>query len=314
MVDLPADEILSASKDRQARLWIDIISPTPEEVTLVFEQAYDLHPLSIEDTINDIHTPKLDNYGSYLFMVFHAVGLGDERMDLHTRELDVFLGQNFLITIHTEQMPEIGAMWNGAHHVEHGLADGTVYLLYELLDRQIDNYIPMIDRFEERLEALGDIIFRQQTKHSDDQILNDILTSKSSALRLRRILVPQRDIMRRLAWEDFAVVPAEARIYYRDVYDHLERLSDLVESMRDLASSTIETHLALVNNRMNEVMKVLTIISTIFIPLGFVSGVYGMNFDYMPELSARIAYPLVWIAFLSIAGGMLFFFRRRRWI
>lgn len=314
VVDLPEDEILSASKDRQARLWIDMISPSAEEVALVFEQAYDLHPLSIEDTITDIHTPKLDNYNNYLFMVFHAVGMGDERMDLHTRELDVFLGQNFLITIHTEKMPAIGSLWNEEHHAENGLGDGPVYLLYELLDRQIDTYIPLIDRFEQRLEDLGDVIFRQQNTQSDDEILNDILTAKSSALRLRRILRPQRDIMRRLAWENFRVVPAEARIYYQDVYDHLERLSDVAESMRDLASSTIETHLALVNNRMNEIMKVLTIISTIFIPLGFVSGVYGMNFDYMPELGSRIAYPLVWIAFFSIAGGMLFFFRQRRWI
>lgn len=315
MIDLPRDEILPASQDEQVYLWIDMISPTEDEWALVFQQAYQFHPLSIEDTISDIHSPKLDDYGDYLYLVFHAVGLGDERMDIQTRELDVFLGHKFLITIHTANMPVIGSLWNQGHHQARGLSNGPVHLLYEILDRQVDAYIPLIDRFEERLEELGDTIFEpEKTMHSDSQILNDILTAKSSALRLRRILRPQRDLIAQLAWQEFAVIPEESRRYFQDIQDHMVRLSDLAESMRDLASSTIETHLALVNNRMNEVMKVLTIISTIFIPLGFFTGVYGMNFVNMPELQSRWGYPLLWALFITIAGGMVWFFRRRRWL
>lgn len=314
IVDLPQAELLAAVRDPQASIWIDMISPTPMEVDLVFKEAFDLHPLSIEDTISDLHTPKLDDYRSYLFMVFHVIGLGDERMDLHTRELDVYLGRNFLITIHDEKMPTIGSMWNEAYHSEHGLKTGPVLLLYELLDKQIDGYIPLIDRFESRLEDLGDVIFLQNNSLTDDEILNDILTAKSSALRMRRILRPQRDIIYRLSRESFGVIPAESRIYFQDVHDHLARLTDVADSMRDLASSTIETHLALVNNRMNEVMKVLTIISTIFIPLGFLAGVYGMNFAAMPELRAPMGYPILWFVFILIATSMLWFFRRRGWL
>ncbi|MEM7127094.1 MAG: magnesium/cobalt transporter CorA [Chloroflexota bacterium] len=314
IVDLPAEELLVAAQDRQGALWIDMISPTPDEVELVFRQAYNLHPLSIEDTINDVHTPKLDDYRSYLYMVYHVIGLGDERMDIHTRELDVFLGANFLITSHVEKMPVIGSLWNEEYHTDQGLSNGPVLLLYHLLDGQIDGFIPIIDRLEERLEDLGDLIFLQTNKISDDELLNDILTAKSSALRVRRVLRPQRDMVKRLATESFAVIPPEARIYFQDIHDHLSRLTDVAESVRDLASTTMETHLALVNNRMNEVMKVLTIISTIFIPLGFLAGVYGMNFSFMPELQSPMGYPLLWVFFLLIASTMIWFFRRRRWI
>ena len=291
-----------------------MISPTTDEWEQVFTQAYAFHPLSIEDTITDIHSPKLDDYEEYLFMVFHAIAIGDERMDIHTHELDVFLGNNYLITIHTDRMPVVAALWNKQHHIQRGLSTGPVHLLYEILDLQVDSYIPLIDRFEARLEELGDIIFLEQSTYRDKQILNDILTAKSSALRMRRILKPQSDIVAKLATQELSLIPAESRLYFQDIQDHLLRLSDLAESMRDLASSTIETHLALANNRMNEVMKVLTMISTIFIPLGFFTGVYGMNFNYMPELSSRWGYPFVWLLFILIVSAMLWFFRRRRWI
>ncbi|MEZ4659388.1 MAG: magnesium/cobalt transporter CorA [Caldilineaceae bacterium] len=313
LMDLPGDQLLAAVQDKQARLWIDMQKPTEAEAKLVLEEAFHFHPLSIEDTLNDVHTPKMDDYGRYRYLVLHAIGMGDERMDIHTKELDVFVGANFLITVHEQPMSVIDAFWNEEHHQSKGLARGPVYLLYELMDRQIDAYIPLIDRFEERLEELGDLIFLNgQT--NDKTLLNDILTAKSSALRMRRILRPQSAIMEKLAWNEFSVIPHEARIYFQDVYDHLFRLSELADSMRDLAGSTIETHLTLVNNRMNEIMKVLTMISTIFIPLGFIASVYGMNFHYMPELERVWTYPLVWILFLLIAGGMIWMFRRRGWI
>ncbi len=185
-------------------------------------------------------------------------------------------------------------------------------LLYELLDSQIDSYIPIIDAFEDQLERLGDDIFLSNENERD--LLNRLLTAKSSSLRLQRILSPQRELLGRLATNEYRVIPAPVRIYFRDVYDHLARLANLAESTRDLAGSTIETHLALVNNRMNEVMKILTIMSSIFIPLSFIAGIYGMNFEYMPELSWRYGYVMVWCIFIIVGGGLVLFFRRRRWI
>jgi len=306
------DQLTAAFQDKQAAIWIDMETPTSAEYDLVLRGNQQFHPLAIEDAGKDLHVPKVDDYGHYLFLVFHTFSVGEERMDIHTSEVDVFLGENFLITIHPESRPVIDSLWNGNHHRENGLAHGPAILLYEILDCQIDGYMPILDSFESRLETLGDLIF--QPSYNQNSVLNDMLTAKSSALRLRRFLIPQRNLLDKLSWNDYSVIPPEARIYYHDVYDHLVRLADLSESMRDLASSTIETHLALANNRMNEIMKVLTMISTVFIPLSFLSSVYGMNFTFMPELDWIWSYPLLWGIFLMIVSAMFWSFRRRHWL
>jgi len=310
--NIPSEELMNALQDKQATIWIDMLAPMPNEYDLILRDGYQFHPLAVEDAGKDLHVPKVDDYGTYLFLVFHTFTVGDERMDIHTSEIDVFLGDNYLITIHPEPRPAIDLLWESEYHQEQGLARGPAFLLYELLDRQIDGYIPILDRFENRLEILGDLIF--ESGGNQNKILNDMLTAKSSALRLRRFLIPQRDLLDRLSWDDYSVIPPEARIYFHDVYDHLVRLADLSESMRDLASSTIETHLAIANNRMNEIMKVLTMISTIFIPLSFLSSVYGMNFNFMPELNWAWSYPLLWCIFLLIVSVMFWLFRRRGWL
>jgi len=312
LLNLPNDQLATAAKESQARLWIDLTAPTAEESLWVLEKIYHFHPLSIEDAVKDVHVPKLDDYGHYLYMVFHTVAMGESQMDIRTDELDVFLGANFLITMHDVALPVLDELWTEEHQRRQGLSRGPAFLLYEVLDRQTDTYIPMLDRFEEQLEALGEHIFHREPKNSDS-LLKNILTAKSSALRLYRVLEPQRDLLQRLARNDYTAVPADTRIYFNDVFDHLVRLADLASSMRDLASSTIDAYQTLVNNRMNDVMKVLTMISTIFIPLSFIAGVYGMNLR-MPEQTWRWSYPLVWMLFIAIAAGMIWFFRRRQWI
>ena len=191
-------------------------------------------------------------------------------------------------------------------------------LLYELLDRQLDRYIPLLDQFEDRVEELGDIIFTAdetgKRRLDERAVLNDILTAKSSALRLRRILLPQREVLARLARDHYDAIPGDARLYFHDLYDHISRLADLAESMRDLVNGTMTTHLTLASNRLNEIMKVLTIISTIFMPLGFIAAVYGMNFHFMPELNWAWSYPVVWLIFITLVVLMLRVFRQRHWI
>jgi magnesium transporter len=312
---LPLAQLGDAMRDSQARLWIDLAAPTAEEGQAILAELFKFHPLAIEDAVNDSHVPKVDDYGSYLYLVFHTVAMGDERMDIHTYEVDVFLGTNYLITMHEFPRDSIEKLWNEHSHQQGGLARGPAFLLYELIDRQIDSYTPLLDRFEEQLEHLGDQIFRQNNRGTGEEVLlNDILTAKSSALRLGRILIPQRELLYRLSRNSYAVVPSDVRIYFQDAYDHLARFSDLANSMRDLSSSTMETHLALVNNRINETMKVLTMISTIFIPLSFLAGVYGMNFAFMPELYSPWAYPLLWVLFIAIALGMMRYFRGKGWL
>lgn len=313
ILDYPLDQLPVALKDPQSRFWIDLSAPTREEYDRILAEAFHFHPLAIDDAINDVHVPKIDDYGSYLYLVFHTFSLGVGRMDIDSDEIDVFLGPNYLITSHKGSSRSIEKLWAVEYHHERGLARGTALLLYELLNLQLDHYGPLLDAFEDQVEELGDAIFISTPKESN-RMLDEILTAKTSALRLRRILMPQRDVLSHLAHIDYGVVPASAQIYFQDVYDHVLRLTDMVDSMRDLVNSTITTHLTITSNRLNEIMKVLTVISTIFMPLSFLAGVYGMNFHHMPELSWPWAYPLVWLAFITIAVAMLHFFRRRRWL
>ncbi len=311
-VDAPLDDLPHLLADRKTQIWVDMMGESNGDYEQILAGVFHFHPLAIEDALQDTHVPKLDDYASYLYLVFHAVAPGDEPMDIDSQEVDVFLGPNYLVTIHENSRRSIDRAWDADHHVEIGLARGPAMLLYELLDSQIDNFIPLIDSFEAQLEKLGDDIFL--SAESERDMLNRLLTAKSSALRLQRILAPQRELLGRLSTGEYRSVPAHVRMYYRDIYDHLARLANLADSMRDLASSTIETHLALVNNRMNEVMKLLTMVSTIFIPLSFLAGVYGMNFEFMPELEIWWFYPLMWVVFISIAVTMLIIFRKRKWL
>jgi len=310
--DFPANQLASAAKDPQTRLWIDMANPTAEESNWIFREIYHFHPLAIEDAVKDSHVPKLDDYGQYLYLVFHTLVEGEEPMDIHTEELDVILGANFLITMHEDTRQSIEKLSVAESHHERGLARGPAFLLYELLNEQVDGYTSLLDNFEAKLEKLGDRIFLRQPKTTDDQ-LNAALTAQSSALRVHRVLTPQRDLFHRLAHSDYAVVPAEVRIYFQDLYDDLARLASLAESMRDLARSTIDTYQALINTRLNEVMRMLTVISTIFMPLGFLAGVYGMNVE-LPGQHSNWFFYFLCLIFLGIAVGMFWLFRRNRWL
>jgi magnesium transporter len=313
VAELPIEKLQAATQDKLLNVWVDMLAPSEAEATFVLEDIFHFHHLAVEDAIQDSHIPKLDDYGTYIFLVIHSLVMGAEPMEIATREIDIFLGSNYLVTMHDQSNASIDRLWRIESHNKVGLARGPSYLLYQLLDREVDSYIPILEEFEEQLEELGDRIFIAKDG-SKSEVLSEILTAKSSALRMRRVFIPQREIVNRLATNDYAVVPTDMRIYYRDAYDHMVRIANLADDMRDLAGSTIETHLALANNRMNEVMKLLTIISTIFIPLSFVAGVYGMNFEYMPELEWRYGYLFAWAIFITIGGTLLYLFWRRGWL
>lgn len=319
--DLPVEQLASASRDTNAVVWVDMQDPTKEEQEQILENIFNFHPLAVEDAMNSVLLPKINDYRRYLYIVIHSIYPGIELVDLISRELDIFLGPNFLITIHEREMNAIDGLLAGKeYHSQEGISRGPALLLYEILELQIDRITRLLDSFEAELERLGDIIF-QKGDISRESLLDDLLTAQSSALRLNRVLQPQRDLMHRLAQTDYSVIPAPARPYFADIHDHLNRMVGLVESMRELARSTIEIYMALsnhlmneANSRMNEIMKVLTVISTIFLPLSFLAGVFGMNFQHMPELGWPWAYPLVWAIFVVVAGLMLRFYRKRGWL
>lgn len=313
MRDFPVEQLSAALRDSSAHLWVDLSDSTQAEQEKVLGEIFRFHPLAIEDVTSSLLVPKLNDYRQYLFLVIHSIYPGEGLVDLVSSELDIFLGTNFLVTIHNREMNAIEElMADDEYHQSDGLGRGVALLLYELMDRQVDRYGRLLERFEAELERLGDVIFHQQMARED--VLDDLLTAQSSALRLARVLRPQRDLMSRLSRGDYGVIPNEARLYFADVDDHLVRLVGLVEGMQALVRSTIDIYLALSDNRMNDIMRVLTVISTIFLPLTFLTGIYGMNFAYMPELQVAWAYPLMWVIFLIITFGLLRYFRRVGWL
>lgn len=311
--DFPRQQLAAALRDGSASLWVDLLAPTEEECQEILTQIFQFHPLAVEDTVQSLLIPKLDDYRRYLFLVIHAIQPGQTPLELSSSEVDIFLGANFLVTVHDQPLGSVEHFWEDASlHETEGLSRGVSMLLYDLLSMQVDRLGRVLDNFERELEDLSAEIL--VGRHFSNQRLAHLLTANNSALRLNRMLRPQRDVMQKLATSEYSPIPFSARLYFGDIYDHLARMTGLVESMREMVRNTVDIHMALANNRMNEIIKVLTIISTIFMPLSFLAAVYGMNFEYMPELGWAWAYPLIWLIFVGVAFSLLRLFRKRGWL
>jgi magnesium transporter len=220
----------------------------------------------------------VDDWRDYIYCVAHGVVFDPATCNVTTRELDVFLGRNFLVTHHKVPVPAADRMWDASRRDARGLERGADYLLYHLLDMLVADYLPVMDQIDESIDSIEDEVFGNPSQAT----LNRIFALKRAVLRLRRILTPQREMINRLARDPYAVIDADERIYFRDIYDHLVRLVDLNETLRDLISGTLDTYLSVSSNRINEIVKVLTVLTAVFLPLTFLSGFFGMNFTRLP--------------------------------
>ncbi|MBI1877935.1 MAG: magnesium/cobalt transporter CorA [Chloroflexi bacterium] len=252
---------------------------------------------------------RKDSYGSAWSSQPMRPDFPLDHMD--TMELNCFVGSNYLVTSFRGQaMSPVQAIWERLERDKRPVERGPDFLCYTVLDQLVDEYMPLLDLMDEEVDRLEDEVLVRPRR----AVLERILSLKHSILTLRRIIAPQREVMNRLSRDDLPQIKDQHRIYYRDIYDHLVRIHDLSESIRDVVTGTLDTYLSATSNRLNEVMKALTIVSTIFLPLSFLAGVYGMNFDNLPELHWHYSYFFVWGVFILIAGGMLWYFRRRGWI
>ena len=304
--DLP--ELL---KDESAVIWVDMESPTEADEQVLID-VFRFHPLTVEDCRENRHYPKIEEFDSYIYFIVHGVTADISPDRFNTIELDGFLGPNYVITYHHDMFRSINNVKQLLRTTPMICQRGAAFLLHQILDQVVDFYSPVLDDFDDRIDRLEHDIFA--LKRPNNQILSEIMALKRSVLRLRRISVKQMDILHRMSRGEFALIGEEMRPFYRDVYDHLVRVVDLSESYRDLISGSLEAYLSVVSNRLNEIMKVLTIFSAIMLPLTFIAGVYGMNFDNMPELHSRYGYYATWGIMLVVAIGMLLFFKRRGWI
>ena len=311
-LNLTPAEMVQALADADGLLWVSLEQSTDTEINQILGEVFHFHPLAIEDCLNEgYQTPKVDNFGAYLFIIVHALQADFSVNQLDTMELDCFLGHNYLVTSFLNPiMPPVQVVWNRLTRDERLIEHGADFLCHAILDQLVDEYLPVLDIVDDEIERLEDDILENPQQDTLEQILD----LKHSIAMLRRIIAPQREVMNRLSRDDLPQIAPQNRIYFRDIYDHLVRLHDLSESVRDVITGALDTYLSVTSNRLNEIMKALTIVSTIFLPLSFVTGIYGMNFHYLPELNWHYGYFTVWGIFILIVGGMLWYFRRRGWI
>lgn len=304
--DLP--ELL---KDEESVVWINMPQPTQADEQILLD-VFHFHPLTVEDCRENRHYPKVEEFPDYLYLIVHGVRADTSPDHFNTIELDAFLGRNYVITYHHDDFRSIENVKQQIRTSPIACQRGAAFLLHQILDQIVDYYSPVLDDFDERIDQLEADIFN--LKRPNNSILEQIMDLKRGVLRLRRISAKQREVILRMSRGEFPLIDPQMLPFYRDVHDHIVRVTDLAESYRDLISGSLEAYLSVVSNRMNEIMKVLTIFSAIMLPLTFIAGVYGMNFDNMPELHSRFGYYTVWGIMIVVASGMLFLFWKRGWI
>jgi len=294
-----------------ATLWVDVAEGTPAEIEALLAGTFGFHPLSVEDALSDAHHPKAETYDGYLYLILHRIDFRTGEHEFATRDVDFFLGPNYLVTVHDGGSRSIERLRGQCSQHAHLLQEGPVALLHRIVDSIIDNYAPELAEIEAQMEQLEE----EAILGADDNLVRPILTVKRDLAGLRRVLIPQRDVVGRLARREFPQITDEMAYRFRDVYDHLVRFSDEAAMFQDRVTGILEGYLSAISNRLNRVMKVLTVMSTIFLPLTVLTGMWGMNVR-LPLLPGGESTQFWWIAaiMLVVSGAMLVAFGRKRWL
>jgi len=303
-----SDEISECCKVESKIIWVDVTDPTSRDFDELARE-FNFHPLSIEDCRNEHQRPKVDEYPGYYFIVLYEAELVDEQ-HLELRELNIFLGKNYVVTVHanpiraTARAERLWKEWKD-------LAErGTGLLAYLLIDPIVDDYMPLLDGFSDKLDELEDQIFTD----FQPEAIEHLFRIKKQLLFLRRSITPLRDVFNILLRREQPLFSRETHVYFQDVFDHLIRVTDTIDTLRDILNSTMDAYLSISSTRMNIVMKQLTAISTILMSVTLIAGVYGMNFEEMPELKWRFGYPGALTSMLVIGLVIYFFFRKIKWL
>jgi magnesium transporter len=290
-------------------LWVDLAAPTGEDLR-VLSDLFKFHPLSVDDARSALQYPKVEPYPGYLYLVLHGIDLTKGKTQFATRDVDFFFGRNYLVTVHDGESRSIGRLRELCDQHERILSEGPIAMLHRIVDAMVDNYRPAIDELENRLDKLEQMAFKG---HND--IIRHVLRLKRELSTLRRVILPQRDVIGRLARREFSLISDEMAFRFRDVYDHMARYADEAMLFQERVTGIHELNLATISNRLNQVMKVLTVMSTIFLPLTVLTGMWGMNID-LPHFPGGPASQFWWIAGVMslVIVVMLALFRRLRWI
>jgi magnesium transporter len=307
---LSTEQIRDFLATGEGLLWVDVEDVADEDAELL-SNVFSFHPLAVADCITrNIHPPKIDDFEDYLFIIVHGINYCIDSDVVETAELNLFVGRNYVVTSHDVPMRGISSMLERVRKDGRPMHRGADFLAHDFIDALVDNIMPTIDEMNDK----SAIVETEAIQEPGKETLAAIMQLKRSILALERVMSPQRGIIDRLSRGEYALIGERARIYYRNIYDHLLRIEMLTYNLRDVVDSTLSTYLSSVSNRMNEVMKVLTLIATIFIPLTFIAGIYGMNFANMPELQWRYGYFGILIVMAVIGLFLAVYFKRRKWL
>jgi magnesium transporter len=311
-VTAPADRVDPAwfAPDSGVVFWTDLVEPTPDEGRILSD-VFHFHPLAVEDALAATHHPKVESYGDYLYLILHRIDFEAPEHCFLTHDVDFFLGRNYLVTVHSGDLHSIERISQVCTQNSMTLGEGAAALMHRIIDMMVDAYRPEIDELSERLDALEKEVFER----ANARLAKDILDFKRDVASLRRVVQPQRDVVGRLARREFPFIDEQVAYRFRDVHDHLVRLADESMFLQDRISSLLEAHLSIVSNQLNSIMKILTVIATVFMPLTFITGLYGMNVS-LPHFGfgeTRMFWVLV-MFMTSLSVGMLAYFRARDWI
>ena len=290
-------------------VWLDLQNPQERDADLLREE-FSFHPLSIEDATRHHERPKLEAFERYYFLVFYCLSYDAKQSRLTSEALALFIGANFLVSVHRGPIGSIDETirrWR-ANAGEFGNDAGGP--LYNLLDALVDDYFPVIDQLAERVEAIEERIF----EHFSEDALQDVFALKRDLLAVRRVVAPERDVLNVLIRREVPIFERNTITYLQDVYDHVVRITDSIDTYRDLLSSALDAFLSVQSNRLNQIVKVLTIASIVLMSDALVAGIYGMNFEFMPELHWMFGYPWALGLMALISVGLILFFRSRKWL
>jgi magnesium transporter len=291
-------------------VWVDLDSATREE-SRILADVFHFHELAIEDAMSEAHHPKVESYGEYLYLILHGIDFAAAEHRFTTKDVDFFLGAQFLVTVHPGVSRTLGRINELCDRDNRLLGEGPGILMYRIIDMMIDNYQPEVEKLEIELDELEEEVFERPDQHLGRRILN----FKKDVSSLRQVVLPERDAVGRLARREFPLINENLAFRFRDVHDNLVRLSDEAMFFQDRITSILEAHLSAVSNQLNTIMKVLTVISTVFMPLTFITGLYGMNVD-LPHfgLGDNTVFWVLMVAMAASVATMLWFFHKRGWV
>ena len=308
-----AENLAELAKQRSSDtvLWVNLDGLHQIPVIERFGSVFNIHPLVLEDILNTHQRPKMEDFEDYLFIVVKLLHLDEEKDVLWDEQVSLIIGEDLVLSFQEVEGDVFDGVRDRLRSSKGRIRKlGADYLAYALLDSVVDSYFVLLEQLGERIEILEDELVEEPVPET----LQTIHRMKREMILLRRAVWPLREVVSGLQRDDSGLISETTGVYLRDLYDHTIQVADTTETYRDIISGMLDLYLSSMSNRMNEIMKVLTIMASIFIPLTFFTGIYGMNFDYMPELKWHWGYPMLWLFLISVAVGLWLFFRKKKWI